>query len=408
VNLAPQREDRGFSPVTMVALVIAGAVALAGLGLLTAYAPELRTGNDGRAHALSKSAVGFAGIFRLLKDLGVPVMAARTELGEGAEGSLIVLTPEPGSNIPPALAFEHPGPVLIVLPKWSTVPEAAHPGWVHTVNPAPTRAILRSLPEPFQKNAKVERRRGPSRLQLYRPDGGKMGGAVRIEALQTLSGPQWTPLAVDETGSAILAQRRDSSVYVLADPDLINTQGLKTVAAAALAVDLLAEVRAGDAPVVFDMTLHGLARDRNILRLMIEPPLVGATLVILALIVFAGAQAVARFGPAREPARALALGKAGLADNTAGLIRLARREHRLAEPYALLVRRSAAHAIGAPRGLDDERLNAFLDRVGAASGSNLSYSALLMRAQAAQSPADLVGVARDLHRWKQELIRGRR
>ena len=38
----------------------------AGLGLLAAYEPELRSGDNGQGHALSRSAVGFAAVARLL------------------------------------------------------------------------------------------------------------------------------------------------------------------------------------------------------------------------------------------------------------------------------------------------------------------------------------------------------
>ena len=114
-----------------------------------------------------------------------------------------------------------------------------------------------------------------------------------------------------------------------------------------------------------------------------------------------------RFGPAREADRTVALGKRALADNTAGLVRLARREHRMAAPYARLVRTAVARAIGAPRTLSDAELDAFLDRVGAMTGVTPQYSVLAANAAKARTPKDLMSVARDLHRWKQEMTRGR-
>ena len=42
------RSSRGaFSPVTMIVVLLVGVVALAGLGVLSAYTPELKSGNDG-------------------------------------------------------------------------------------------------------------------------------------------------------------------------------------------------------------------------------------------------------------------------------------------------------------------------------------------------------------------------
>ena len=58
-----------------------------------------------------------------------------------------------------------------------------------------------------------------------------------------------------------------------------------------------------------------------------------------ALAAFAGWQTVIQFGPTLQGGRVVALGKRALADNTAGLVRMAKREHHMASPYALLVER---------------------------------------------------------------------
>src|SRR5690606_4482042 len=123
--------------------------------------------------------------------------------------------------------------------------------------------------------------------------------------------------------------------YVLADPDLISTHGLKTLNGARPAAALVSIVRPERSSVVFDLTLHGLQRARNVLRLMLEAPLLGMTLALAALAALAGFQAAVRFGRARDAGRVIALGKRGLADNTAALVRLARREHHMAARYAL-------------------------------------------------------------------------
>jgi hypothetical protein len=104
----------------------------------------------------------------------------------------------------------------------------------------------------------------------------------------------------------------------------------------------------------------------------------------------------------------VALGKLALADNTAGLVRMARREHRMAAPYGEVVRAETARAVGAPRGLEGDELNRVLDRLGAAGGTNYRISALIERARAARTKGDLMEVARDLYRWRQEMTRERR
>ena len=143
------------------------------------------------------------------------------------------------------------------------------------------------------------------------------------------------------------------------------------------------------------------------MRLLLEPPLLGMTLALVALAAFAGLQAAVRFGPARETGRAIALGKRALAENTASLVRMARREHHMAAPYALLVRAAVARAIGAPRTLSDGALDGFLDRVSRIMGATDTYTALADQARAAKTPGDLMRVAGALYRWNQELTRAR-
>lgn len=395
-----------FSPLTMIALVVVGVVSLTGLGVLSAYAPELKSGNDGGTHGLSKSSVGFGGIVRLLQATGVPVVMSRGALGPGAQGSLLVLTPTTQTPPDQIADRDHVGPTLIVLPKWNALPEADEPGWVSTLGTVAPSDALDVLPDDIRPGTRIAQKAGLVAARLQRPDGERLGGPLEIETFQTISGRDWIPVVVDQRGAAVVALRRDTQVYVLAEPDLLNTQGLKRLAGAQVAVGILDVVRADGEAVVFDLTLNGFQRTRSLLRLMLEPPLLGVTLVIAALFVVAGFQAAARFGPAREKRRAVALGKQALADNTAGLVRLAGREHRMASPYAVLVRAAAARAIGAPRRLSEPELDAFLDRVGAQSGTEARYSTLATRAAEARTAGDLMAVARDLHRWKLEMTHG--
>lgn len=397
----------GFSPITMIVVLLVGVVALAGLGVLSAYAPEMKSGNDGGGHALSRSSTGFGGLPALLRGMGVPVVMNRGTLSETSDESLLILTPSAQTKPEQIDDIEHYGATLIVLPKWASIPDADHPGWVKTLGVQPPQMVLASLPEDLRKDMNLTERKGGASVVLRRPSGAAFGKPIRIEALRTLDGPAWIPVVVDDQGRAVLAMHREMRTYVLADPDLIDTAALKTLDGATTAVALIEIVRAADAPVMFDLTLHGFQRTRNMLRLMLEPPLIGMTLVLVALAAFAGFQAAVRFGPARKKGRVIGLGKRGLADNTAGLVRLARRGHRMAWPYASLVRATVARAIGAPRNLDEAALDAFLDRVGRTTGATETYTALAEQARAAKSPSDLMRVAGALHRWNQELTRAR-
>lgn len=394
-----------FSPLSMIVLALVGVISIAGLGVLSAYAPELKRGDDGGGHALSRSSVGYAAVVRLLNLAGEPTLTSRGILPPSAEDGLLVLTPPSGSAID-LEDFDSAGPRLIVLPKWRTTPDPRHRGWIKVVGVETSAQSLSVLPESLRKGLVLSTSEGDREVLLSRPSGAPMGGPVPISAPRSLTGPGWTPVLLDPSGKPVLVMHVKTQAYVLADPDFLNTRGLKSLNGARTAVALLNLIRAKDTPVIFDVTLHGFKRTRSLIRLALEPPLLGATLVLIALAVLAGAQAAVRFGPARVAGRAVALGKSALAENTAGLIHLARREHRMAPLYARLVQASAARAIGAPRGLQGQALDDFLDRVSQMVGATNTYSALDERARSATAH-DLMSVARDLHTWKQELIRGR-
>ncbi|MDQ1155670.1 DUF4350 domain-containing protein [Brevundimonas sp. SORGH_AS_0993] len=396
-----------FSPTVILVVLLVGMVSLAGIGVLSAYAPELKSGNDGGTHALSRSSVGFGGLTVLLRNLGAPVLLNRGVLTETSDESLLVLTPRPDTKPEQIKDIKHYGATLVVLPKWNAAPDPNHPGWVRTAGLIPAEAALSPLNADLRKTSKLTTRSDRARLVLRRPNGSALGAPVETMQLRTLEGPDWIPVVIDDQGRSVLAMDRKSRIYVLADPDLISNGGLKTLAGARTARDLIAIVRPSGAPVVFDLTLNGFQRSRNLLRLMLEPPLLGLTLVLAALAALAGFHAAVRFGAPKDRSRIIALGKRGLADNTAGLVRLARREPHMAVPYAQIMRAAVARAIGAPRALDDAALDAFLDRVGRTVGAQHAYSALVEQARAAKTPGDLIKVAAALYRWNQEMTRGR-
>ena len=55
-----------FAQGTLIALALISIVSFIGYVVLSAYSDELDPGQDGSTHALSRSAVGFAGIVRLM------------------------------------------------------------------------------------------------------------------------------------------------------------------------------------------------------------------------------------------------------------------------------------------------------------------------------------------------------
>ena len=153
-----------------------------------------------------------------------------------------------------------------------------------------------------------------------------------------------------EPGQGVLIRGNDASHYILADPDFIDNAALKDPDKAAAALALIAALRPNDDPVMFDLTLHGTARNYDLAKLLVEPPFLALTLTILAAAALAFLHGLARFGPARAEARAIPFGKKALVDTTAMLLRRAGRLEELGDRYAALMRAAGRRAAGRAAG----------------------------------------------------------
>jgi hypothetical protein len=404
LSAAGADERPAFRARTVIALVLVGVFAFSAFVTLAAYAPDLDRDSACRANVYSRCAIGFAGLEALIKQDGAPVVVSRAPLPKGRTQGLLIVTPEPqsGSDIA-GLGFG--GPVLVVLPKWEVTRNPTHVAWglkAGLVDPhaMPHKDVLDAVT--------VVRRKGVARPTLTGAAGTPFEGATLrpgpIDSVQTFSAKDWVPVLTDETGQMVLGQMPSTSIYV---PDLLNTEGLGDLNTLGAAVTLLRGLRAGDGPTIFDVTLNGYKRERSPLRLMFDPPFLAVTLCFAAALALAGLQAVFRFGPVRRPQRAFALGKEALTDNSAQLIRLAKREPRMAPAYAALTRKAAARAVGAPRELAGDALTDFLDRLGAQRGLADNLASLSHEAGRVDSRAGLTALAARLYRWRLEMTRER-
>ena len=393
-----------FSARAVLALVLVGIVAFAGLAVLSAYAPDLRSTQDGRAHALSKAAIGYAGAPILFKALGAPVIVSRARPRKPS-GAVVILTPELGLSPKDLQAYPKGDLTLIVLPKWNAMPDPVRRGFVRKagVMGGPTRyqALLAS----YAKASRLDHAKGVARPVLRGVGGAFTGGAdLRlgpIDQLQTISGDGWTPALVDAQGRAVLAfSRKSPTIWVLADPDLLNNQGLASRDTARAAWTILETARGGERAILFDTTLNGFARGRGLGRLMLEPPWLAATLIAVAAGLLMGVHALARFGQPRPRARPFALGARALVDNSADLIRMARREPEFGPAYAALTTSLAARAAGHT---GEQWLDELARRRGAASPADLAAEA-----GQAHTRDDLLAIARKLYEWRGEMTRERR
>jgi hypothetical protein len=395
---AGRRAEGAFNPAFIGLVVAVAILAFVGMLVLGAYAPDMRSGRNGGSHALSNAATGFSGLVRLAEATGRHPSIVRNLAEIEDDEALLVATPDNGADDLSKLLNIHKGkPLLLVMPKWETVGDPGHPGWVRTPG-----LRLASDPERLlapQHPLKVERHRsGGTPLRTVRPEAPKEMQFTSPGALQTMSGAGLKPIVTDPEGRIVVAEVADSRVYILADPDLIDNRAMADLPQAGAALALLDYLNATDANGVrFDVTMNGLGRTKSPLKLAFDPPFLATTLTLAAALLLAGLHGLVRFGAPRRPQRALAFGKAALVDNTAALVRKARRQAALGARYAELIRARAAAAFGAPAKLQGAALDAYLDGLGGRPFSDLAAAA----AEAGDRD-HLLGAAQALHDWQEE------
>lgn len=400
-----------FSIKAVLAMVIVGIVAFSAFLVLLAFADDLRSPDNSHEHAQSQSAVGFAGIARLLDQMGHVVRINRGTPEEAYnDGAFVVLSPPAGREITWQDFYAVYANNLVVLPKWNTRPNRDNPLWVDKVGLATPEAIEATVRNVLY-DVTITRAPGLFSGALLDAQTGESLTIGPVEHLQSISGELLDPIITDSSGNIILGAMWDEDsddilAYVLSDPDLINTHGLKSPLTARTAVAIFEDLAAGSSSISFDVTLHGMSRSRNMLQLALSPPFLPAVLCLA----FAGVlvAAVALAGPPGKPGgRAIPFGKMTLVDNTAKLIANAGRNAGVAERYVAMTRKQAMRALGLPSTASDAQQSAMLDALRSASPDASRYSDLAGDvAKAKHVPAILQALQR-MYKWKQELGRER-
>ena len=385
-----------FRARTVAIMLAVGILGFAATVVLGAYAPDLRSGNNGGGHALSNAAIGFSGIVRLAEATGRnPVIIRDDKRLDG--DALVVLTPEAAATpMGDVLTTRKGKPTLVILPKWLTVPDRAHPGWVRHIGLDPV-----SEPEGVLAPAnilKIRQYRSGGRPLVTEGEWTPHFAFNGPRPLQVMNGKGLVPIITDGRGGVVLGRLADK-FWVLSDPDLLTNRGMVDADQAKTALAMLDYMNPEDAGEIdFDVTLNGLGHAPNPLKLLFQPPFLPMTLAIVAALLLAGWQAFGQFGAPRRRARAIAFGKAALIDNAAALVRRARREKTLGGRYAYVVRERAAIVFGAPARLRDAALDAYLDRL--ARGAK--FTDLAEAARTAHDRHEVLDAAQALHRWQWE------
>jgi len=355
---------------------------------------------------LSNAAVGFSGLYRLAEATGHNPRIVRNTHDFDSE-DLLVISPDDGwINISEQLEPRGGKPTLFILPKWSTQRDPDHSGWVRSdgfLQPENPGALLSPGIE-----FTIARHKRAQPMLVSAPE---LAGSVHfaaprlvqvIKSFTIKKGETRTklhPLVTDGAGGIVVGQLGPGPLFIVADPDLLSNAGIRDPRQAQAALALLDWLNStGSTSIGFDVTSNGLGRSRSPLKLAFDPPFLAATLLLATAMGLLGWHAFGRFGPVKPRARAIAFGKKPLVDNSAAIIKRARREAQLGGRYVQMIRDRAALAFAIPPRIKDDALDAYLDKL----GGGTSFSDLARAVEAAEDPVSLAEAARALHDWQRE------
>jgi hypothetical protein len=359
----------------------------------------------------SRSAIGYAGIADVLQKLDVPVVKSRTDsLGELTTGGVLVIAePLPGAKNETIIrTLLKADTILLILPKWIGRPSDDKPTWIgdatHLDPDVAAWALHLVAPKADLADVKAE---------IWTTNAFNLEPAIDAP-VRLMHGDRLQPVIGGADGM-LLGQLHDKNrrIWVLSDPDIMSNHGLAHGSNAALAVAIIDHIRSGSGSVVFDETIHGFtAAPGNPFRFLFRFPFVMATIqgvLTIALLLWA---TVGRFGAPQPAPPALSAGRQGLLENIAKLVDIGGHREVMVKRYVLETLRDVGRQLHAPRGLSTAALIGWLQRVAAARGVTADCGALIEEAAAlgesrVRNPASLVRLAREIHRWKGEILDGR-
>ena len=266
--------------------------------------------------------------------------------------------------------------------------------------------ILREI---FEAEREAERKReAEERGETYEPPKKKKKKDDKEEKEETEEpGPlpdHQVVMRID--GHAVLIRMEDSRTFLLSEPDLLNTMAFQTQTSARIALgvvdEVLVEAGAELYHADFDVSLHGIESNRNLIKLMVTPPFLAATLCLLLAGGLVAWQGFNRFG---DPARTrpdYTQGPVSLAETAAEFMEVANRTHKTGEAYAAMIRRQVVAELGY-KGRTEERVEKLLDGREKRLEISPSYAELKTKIGTA-TPQSYGQYARALAQWRDRMI----
>jgi hypothetical protein len=429
-------EPEIFRRRTVIALAVVSSASLLVALILSALSGDLAEVPTAGPSAYSRSALGYAALVRLLAAGGVPSLVSRHGSVEkaGPDRPLFLAEPSdrrakpspspedddgeadaPRAEDMAAAARARGAPLVLVLPKWTGRPMRLKTGWIDhaDLRPAGDAAdALGALTYRVTASAIVRLDAPPSGLRSRLP-GGELPTLPRPQLLRRDAIPMDPLIEADE--GVLVAHLRELDAYVIADPDLVNTMGLARGDNAAVAQRFFAEHLHAKGLVV-DETVHGFGRAPSLMAELFDFPLALCTLHFAGLFALLLWATMGRFGkPEAMPPR-LPPGKLALVDNTAELLGQGGFSAHGLRRYAQMILREGAAACAVPPGLDEREQVARLVEISRRRGLTADVGALHAEARSLETSAvkgrgdarRALSIARALHHWHKELLRGNR
>lgn len=419
--------EGGFSRRTMGWIVGSVAVSLLATVLLMIQGENLDR-KPPTANSFSHSALGHSAAVAFLGKMGLGVVPNRSMSG-GAIGPgkpLVLAEPDlkelgwDAERLKDLVgrARDRKAPLVLVLPKWRAGdPRKDKPEWLASVRLLSAPEILgaiEKLEDPDLQNLSFAReRRAKGCTASWQSGNSPVQLKVDVQWVQFLDPDRNLQPLVSCSGRTLIAQRPATAagplIIVVADPDLLNNQGLGR-GENALVVYQLFKQGLGATGAVFDETIHGLTRTPGLLAEATSFPLVLAVLqglVLLGVVLWAG---MGRFGKPLPLSMGLAAGKEILIDNTAKLLTNGGyAADGVVRYYRQVTRAVAAHYFLPPDLPDGERI-AKLQRITDARGVRMHLGeverTLLQLPAGRQGEEQAVRYARRLHGWRVEMTNG--
>ncbi len=396
-----------FAPRTVFWLMTIGTLSFVGAIVLSLVAGDGGSERSSGANTFSYSAIGHRAFVEVLEEVAMPVLVSRYESAAKAGSSSLLVIAEPLAPVATPLDLKRlmgARNVLVVLPKWTGSENLLIPDWLESGELLPVKDTEQMLTSVLLDGSVVR----PSGLTL---NTGQFP-APTLAAPQLFRAPDVEPVIGGPQG--MLLGRLDrgwNTLWVLSDPDILSNHGIGQGDNALLAVRMIDHIRPQGGTIVIDETIHGFEAEPALTRAVFETPLaITAVIAVVTLAVLLWA-ATARFGAPLPTARPIAPGKAGLIDNTAGLLEFGGHGVAILNRYLRVTLRDVSLALHAPAQLRGDALVTWFDRVGKRRGVGVTCAEICQAVaevarQQRSDGARLARVAQSVNRWKQEMLHG--